>query len=91
MMRVGVRSVTADTSYANTDLLIVADASGGNVTLTLPALVQGRMVIAKKIDASANSVTVSGGANIDGAASKSTTAQYATFTLIGGATEWHIC
>jgi hypothetical protein len=91
MMRVGWRSVTSNDAYTNTDYLIVADATAGNITLTLPTLAQGRMIIAKKIDASANSVTLSGGANIDGAGSKATTTQYASFTLIGGATEWHIC
>lgn len=90
MMRVGWRSTTSNTSYTNTDYLIVVNASGGNVTLTLPELAQGRVLIAKKIDASANSVTVSGAQNIDGAASKSTTTQYFAFTLIGGDTEWHL-
>lgn len=89
-LTIGTRSVTSDTTYADGEMMIAADASGGNITLTLPQLVEGRMLIAKKMDSSGNSVTLSGTANIDGAASKSTTTQYASFTLVGGVTEWMI-
>jgi hypothetical protein len=90
MLVLGVREVTASTSYTLSDYFIGASASGGAVTLTLPTLAKGRTVVAKKLDASANAVTISGPENIDGAGSKSLAAQYDKITLIGGVSEWHV-
>jgi hypothetical protein len=82
------REVTANASFGASDCMISANATAGVVTLTLPALAQGKVFIGKKLDASVNAVTVSGAVNIDGSPSQSLTTQYQVIRLIGGATEW---
>lgn len=90
LLSIGQRATAASTTYANDDCMIEADATAGAVTLTLPALDPGRLLIAKKMDASGNAVVLDGVANIDGAGTKSITTQYAAFVLVGGTTEWLI-
>lgn len=90
-LTLGVRKVTADASFVATDYLILVDAAAGNVTVTLPALQNGRQVCVKRIDASANSVLIASAANIDGATPRAVTPQYASFTMMcDGATWWII-
>lgn len=88
----GVQEITANYAIASNDGVVVADASGGAVTITLPPVTEasGRFLIAKKVDASANTVTISGASNIDGAASQVLAAQYDTIRLIAGASSWWI-
>ncbi len=89
-LTLGVRGVAASATFGFTDYLITADATGGAVTLTLPDRVTGRTVSAKKTDAGVNTVTLSGDANIDGSATKVLLTQYASVTLVAGASEWHV-
>lgn len=78
--------VTANYKVKAGDSIIPVDATAGVVTVTLPATPSGQYTI-KKIDASANAVTVSG--TIDGAASYALSSQYDSVTVAGG-TEWHV-
>jgi len=87
------RTVTASDSYTADDYFIAADCTAGAITLTLPvaASSKGRTLVGKKIDASANVMTIDGdGAEtVDGAANVNTAVQYASFTLLcDGATWW---
>lgn len=90
------RITNADSPYTalETDFTLEVDASGGAVTVNLPALagVTGRVYNVKKIDASANAVTIdgSGAETIDGTATKATTTQYANYQIQAGTTEWVI-
>lgn len=83
---VPVRSLTASATVQVTDHIILVDATAGDVTLTLPGAdkMQNKVVRFVKIDASANAMTIDGdGQNISGAATQSTTTQYARFTITG--------
>lgn len=82
-----------DTGYvALVDQTVLADASGGALTIKLPGTAtSGTRVIVKKTDASANVVTVDGNAHgIDGAASKALAAQYKAYVVEGDGSDWFI-
>jgi len=68
------------------------NATSGAVTVTLPAAASntGMRVSIKKIDASANAVTIDGNGSetIDGATTSSLASQYDVATLICDGTEW---
>ena len=89
-----IRTVTASGNVNPLDSLIRVDATGGAVTLTLETAVgcDGRMHSFKLIDASANGMTADGNGSetIDGAATKSTTTQYASFTLVSNGVSWDV-
>ena len=76
---------TTDYTTALDDSTIEFDATSGPLTNTLfPCLNNaGKIIVVKKIDSSANAVTVDGNASetIDGAATTVLTAQWATVTL----------
>jgi hypothetical protein len=78
-----VRTVTADALVQPTDGTIRVDCTSAAITLTLPIdPFDGQLVFAKKIDASANAVTIDGNGNlIDGAATATISAQYAVLRL----------
>lgn len=85
----------ADTPYAVAfnDGAILVDASGGAVTVSLPAASSepGRLVHVKKIDASANAVTVdaAGADLIDGSGTVVLAAQYDAVRLVSdGVSAW---
>lgn len=88
---------TADYTVADIDTVwIFADATAGNITITLPATPDDRRVIGvKKIDGTANTVTVDSGAGnkIDGARTLVITASMASVLLEsvgkrGGIYQW---
>lgn len=91
---VNVRSVSASGNVASNDYAILVNASGGAVTMTLPAAASstGQVVNVKKTDASANSVTLDGNGaeTIDGAATLAWTTQYQSYTIICNGTGWSI-
>lgn len=68
--------ITANYSVTDGDTCIFADATGGNISVTLktPAEMRKKRIVVKKTDASANTVTVVG--TIDGAANYVLTTQY---------------
>lgn len=89
-LSLGVRKVTASTIFSATDYLILVDATAAAVIVTLPALQPGRQVCVKRIDASANAVSIASAANIDGASPRAVTPQYASFTVMCDGSTWWI-
>jgi len=85
-----VVSVTSNYTASVGDVVLV-DASGGAVTITLPSPSSGAVVNVKKVDSSTNAVTIDGGgANIDGQPSIQITTQYESYTLVSDGTNWWI-
>ena len=83
-----LRSVTTTATAAATDGLIQADATAGAFAVTLPAASgTGAVLTIKKIDSSANAVTITaaGSDKIDGAATAALSTQYKSFTIVDAA------
>ena len=77
------------------DDFVECDASGGAFIITLPAVAStttGKVYHIKKIDSSANVVTVDGNASetIDDGTTASITTQYECITIINNGSEWWI-
>ena len=76
------------------DYLLICDATGGAITMTLPAaaLVPGRIYAFKRINSGANTVTVDGyGAEtIDGAATHVLTPQWNNVLIMTNGVAWFI-
>ena len=89
-----IRTITVSEPLALDDYTILANAVAGAVTVALPPASQarGRTYHIKKIDATANAVTLdgSGSETIDGAATKSTTTQWASYSIQSSGTGWFI-
>jgi hypothetical protein len=89
-----VRTVRAATTASESDWLILADATGGAFSVTLPvaARAPGMVVSIKRTNGAANAVTIARTASdtIDGAASISLSAQYASRTLVSDGESWHV-
>lgn len=89
-------SISAISASANagTATFIIVDATSAAVTVTLPTASgkAGRMYTIKKIDASANIVTVDGNGaeTVDGAADAQLTTQYQVVRVICNGTTWWI-
>lgn len=87
------RIVTATTSVQITDEVILASAASASMSVVLPELekARGRWLYVKKVDGSANAVTIDGfgSETIDGAATRTTTTQYDSFVIFAGDAEWH--
>lgn len=93
---IGIRSITGtshnDSNHAK-HRLILCDCTSNAITVNLqPAIQQVGIVYIKKTDSSANEVTVdaNGSETIDGAGTKTISAQYVTITLISDRNNWHI-
>jgi len=88
-----VATYTADHTATLTDNLIKVDATGGNVTITLPpaAAAAGDGFTIKRIDSSANTVTVDGDGSetIDDETTKDLD-QYTAIQIVSDGTEWWI-
>ncbi|WP_327377994.1 hypothetical protein OG393_30955 [Streptomyces sp. NBC_01216] len=87
-----VRTVTGDTTVRVIDEVLLVDASGGPVTITLiSAVATPNRYLVKKTDSSGNAVTVAttGGETIDGAATKVLSAQWETTTVIPSGSSWY--
>lgn len=85
--------VFGDSPYAASDgETILADASGGAITINLPAATSGAEIKVKKIDATANLITVDGNGaeQIDGALTADLDVQYESFTLKSDGSNWFI-
>jgi len=92
---VGHNAVVKASSYVMTsnDDIILANAAGGVLTITLPTAVGSTKVYAvKKIDSSANTVTVAttGGQTIDGGATAVMKVQYACVTVASDGANWFV-
>lgn len=92
---VNVATKTSAYTLNNNDDLILADASGGAFTLTLPTAVgaAGKKYIIKKIDSTvANAVTLAapGSETIDGSSAVVLYAQNEAVTVVSDGTNWQI-
>ena len=87
-----VVSKTSDYTAAN-EAIILADASSGDVTITLPAASSstGRTYSIKKTN-SANNVIIdaNGSETIDGATTKTLSAQYSKVTIVCDGSNWFV-
>jgi len=85
-----VTKVAADSPYTvlSTDETILVNATAGAVTITLPTVTSGRILTVKKIDASANAVTLSG--TVDGTVNPTLGTQWQSRILQGDGTNWMI-
>jgi hypothetical protein len=92
--RVGPSTVTAVKTgayVASAGEVVPCNATGGAFNVTLPAAAAGRWVTVKKIDASANAVTVVPPAGtIDGAANHPITTQWASRDFVSDGTTWYV-
>jgi hypothetical protein len=90
----GVVHLTAGDTLATNEEVATCDATGGAFTVVLPpaAAVSGRVFTIKKVDASANAVTVDANAAelIDGAATATLTTQWESVDLRSSGTAWLI-
>lgn len=82
--------LTSDTTLTEAHEIVHVDASGGAVAITLPSAstYNGPGYSIKKIDSSANAVTIS--ATVDEAASRILSMQYDSVTVNPRGTEWWI-
>lgn len=84
-----VATVTT-TSTLSSDINLCAGGAGG-ITVTLPAVATGKMVVVKKTDSAAGFVTVQrgGSSTIDGGTTFVLYYQYESVTLVCDGTNWH--
>jgi hypothetical protein len=91
--RVKRLAVSTDTTLVD-ETWVLADATAGNVTLTLPPATDfvDRRVEITKSDVTGNSVIIDadGSETISGATTQTLTAQYENVTIISDGTEWWI-
>jgi hypothetical protein len=85
-------SVAVNTTLDATHDVVDVDASGAARTITLPtaAGINGRTYLIRKLDSSANTVTIDGysAETINGAATKVLSTQYATAEIISDGANW---
>jgi len=89
-----IRTVTANTTALLTDGMILADATSGPITVSLPAASEAfeQEFTVKKIDATLSSVILDpdGSETIDGNTTITTTTQYTSFTIKSDGVTWWI-
>ena len=89
-----IETVATGTTLDDTHGTVLVDASGGAITITLPTAAVGvrRLYDIKKIDSSANAVTVdgSGSETIDGATTQVINFQYDSISIKSDGTTWWI-
>jgi hypothetical protein len=87
-------TITAATTLTDDYDVYLCDASGAAFTVTLPkaGLYSGKLYYLKKIDSSANAITIDadGSETIDGSATQSIDNQYQTITLFSDGTGWNV-
>jgi hypothetical protein len=87
---------TKTTTYSATtaDYILLADATGGAFSITLPAVAtsSGCVLHVKKIDASGNAVTLDGNASetIDGATTLAMSTQYQSYSIACNGSAWYV-
>lgn len=95
MIMSGIQTVTTTYVVALADFLVKCDATGGGFPVTLPPASDyaGRIINIKKIDSSANAITLTpdGTDTIETAATLPISVQYVSITLISdGVSDWSI-
>lgn len=90
--RVARRSVSTSGNITSADVVVLASASGGVVSLALPAAstVPGQQFTIKKTDSSANSVNVTSTELIDGSNYAYLTSQYQSITVVSDGSNYFI-
>lgn len=93
-MRGAIRSVSVNAAVATTDVTVLVDATAAPVTLTLPSAAAntGRIYNIKKIDATANMVTITpnGADTIEGLANADTDIPGENLVIQAFGTNWNI-
>lgn len=91
---VATSTKTSNYTITGTDVIIFADATSGNVTITLPTASSftGYNFYVKRIDSSANTCSVarSGSDTIDGSTSFSLDTQYFAVRVVSNGSNWFI-
>jgi hypothetical protein len=97
---VRVKSITGNYTAAWSDTVLLVNATVGNITITLPDSgfvaspkdEMGKLFYIKKVDASANTVTIDGysAQTIDGAATYVINTQYDSVTIVSDGSNYHI-
>lgn len=87
--------ISSNYTVTDNDLILLVDATAGNITITLPDALIYRQYIIKKIDATVNTVTIDpeGTTQIEFASTKVLTTQGQSVTLTGrntGTSHWYI-
>lgn len=89
-----VTTITVDATLTTSQTVVLCDASGGAITVTLPAASgnAGRHYHIKKIDSSGNAVTIEGDGSetIDGKTTQAIAVQYNSINIVCDGSEWHI-
>jgi len=91
---VAVASVSTTQALTTDDRYFLADASGGSITLTLPAASgnSGYACTIKKVDSTASVVTIdgSGAETMDGELTQEIDVQYTSISLVCDGSNWFI-
>ncbi len=88
-----VRTITSSDTASATDEVILCNAASGAITVTLPAANGGnRYFYIKKIDSTANAVTVDGASSetIDDVTTRVLSSQYDSIEIVSDGSEWWI-
>ena len=89
-----VSELTADATLTTVNLFVLCDASKRNITVTLPgaSATEDKECSIKKIDSSANTVTVDGEGTetIDNGLTAVLTVQFESITIVSDGSKWHI-
>ena len=90
----GDNIITVTTTYSilTTDKIILCDATTAAFTVTLPSPSEGLIFTIKKIDSTANAVTIAtaGAETIDGSATQVITIQHTALKLANDGSNWFI-
>ncbi len=89
----GVQTITAASdTLVNSDHTNLCDCTSNAITVNLPAASAGQQFVIKKVDSSANTVTITGNGSetIDGAASQILYAQDESITIASNGSGWYI-
>ena len=85
-------SVSSNTILTNNNDVVLVNAAGGGITITLPSPSDGKILYIKKLDSTANIISIipSAAETIDGTNQKAITGQYDTVELISDGINWYI-
>lgn len=86
-----IKEISSDYS-AQPSEIILADASGGPITISLPdSPEESEMIRIKKTDSTSNTITIDGnGLTIDGDSTKNISVQYESLTFISNGSDWFV-
>jgi hypothetical protein len=91
---VAISTKTSNYVVLTSDNVLLANCAGGAILFSLPAAASatGQVFFFKKIDATANAMTIqaNGSEVIDGSNTQSTTVQYESFTMVTDGAAWYI-